>query len=191
MKPGCLAISAVVLVLAFSGCVTFDHAVSVAPLVNKSPLSASSSYRDEAGSAIGPEEYEILEHFRIEKDAVFPLIVKGRPVVVDFNADIDDVLRRRDADAVVNLHFKLLHVDTGDEKKVRFWRELGEWTLGIGLSFLGATWYYQPRISNETWAGGIVAGTGLFSLLVSWGAQANGKTTMTLSAEGDVVRFLE
>jgi len=191
MKRGRGATSVAVVVLAFSGCVTFDHTVTLAPLENECPISASSSYRDEGGFTIAPDEYEILKHFSVQQDAVLPLVERGVPVVVDFNTGINDILRKTEADAVVNLHYRLLSADTGDEKRVRISRELGEWTLGIGILFIGIALVQQPQVTNATWAGGIITGTGLLELLVSWEIQRNGKTTMKLSAEGDVVRFLE
>ena len=183
------------------GCVTTDHSVELKNPEIDAPVSASAYFIDDRGDTVSSKDYEVLHHFLFERSYEGP-IGKETVSILDIDAELENILERYRADAVVNLQFQGIDYDPGATASTSWTRWLGIFLLGFDAIYIGTYYCVTAGESDSSFSlgdlfsedpfyalmlGGCGIG-GVVSLGLSFILPATSPSVWQVAVEGDAVR---
>jgi hypothetical protein len=133
MKAAALA----ALLFGASGCIyETTSVVKIPALETPYPVSASRHYVDGHGDVVRDTDYDVVDHFEIEKKVDSPRL-ETTESTVRLEPELDDIVRRARGQAVTGLTIDAASYDPGSQYSASGWRIFGWTFVPTGLAFLG------------------------------------------------------
>ena len=167
------------IILGLSSCVTQEHRLVWTPPATETPVSASAYYLTPDRELVGPEEYEIIDHFAFTLDA--PGKVEGSTESeISADREIADLVDSSRASAVVNFEVYAQTHEPGNLAATIFTRIFGSMMLAFGSPFL--------FVDGLQEVGLYLAVPGAVSLGASYILPATDESRWIIGFEGDLVK---
>ena len=133
-------------IILFSSCASVDQHVTLAPIYNSFPVSASSSVYIN-GLILSKAEYHILKEFKFEK--VFSIKLKNRDVKIDLQSDLKKIIEQANAKGIVELKIDIKDIDTSAVSWITLERYGGFIGVGGGFGWYVIQNYMQTDETNN------------------------------------------
>lgn len=156
------------------------------PLETTVPVSASGEYVDENGDIVKDTDYEILTPFQIERTFEVPRHSQGE-AQLELAPELERIVARAKGNAITDLRIEAVEYDRGSHGSAAGWKVFG-WTMTLTGGALLATGAAVGGDVGDVFypIGGVIAGLGVVSFLLS--ATANDPAKWQLKVSGQVVR---
>ncbi len=172
--------------LLVTGCYATQNRVTLAPLETKRPVSASSAYVDADGRVVSKDQYTLIRPFTFER-AVTGERHSETVTALDVEREIDQLLGETHADAATQVTVTAVDYDSGSHTSAANWKWAG-WLFEANAAVLfayGVTADTHDQRVVCYGAGGVVAGIGVLSYLVSF--LQDDPSTWRFRVEGQLV----